>query len=102
MDLPKEILDRVTWSEPPKAQEATLPSIVAIEPIVKECELGCGKIVDQHQGHTLAKRVTPVEYWQSQCKVCKHYKNPHTGAYNCTLAELNAILAPNRRRKDKY
>tara|TARA_Y100000389_G_C16979766_1_gene279697 strand:+ start:117 stop:404 length:288 start_codon:yes stop_codon:yes gene_type:complete len=92
MQLPKEILDRVTWTEAPKGQEASLPSIKSIAPIVSECELGCGKIVDQQQGHTLAKRVTPIEYWQSQCKVCKQYKNPKTGAYDCTLVELNVIL----------
>jgi hypothetical protein len=92
MDLPKEIKDRVTWSEAPKTQEAVLPSIVAIAPIVSECEQGCGKIVDQHQGVTIAKRVTPVEYWQRQCKVCKQYRNPRTLKYELTLAELNVIL----------
>jgi hypothetical protein len=98
MKLPDHIASRVTWSETPKTQEAVLPSIVAIAPEIKECENGCGKIIDQHQGITVAKRVTPVEYWQTQCKVCKQFKNPNTGAYDCTLAELNAILAPNRRR----
>lgn len=102
MKLPEHIESRVTWTEAPKGQEATLPSIKSIEPIVSECEQGCGKIVDQQQGITIAKRVTPIVYWQTQCKVCKQYKNPNTGAYDCTLADLNAILAPNRRRKDKY
>ena len=92
MDLPKEILDRVTWKQYKTSPEAELPSIERITPIVSECEQGCGKIVEEHQGVTIAKRVTPVEYWQRQCKVCKQYRNPRTLEYNCTLAELNAIL----------
>lgn len=102
MKLPEHIESRVTWDDPPSRDYACLPTIKSIAPEIKECEQGCGKIIDQHQGITVAKRVTPVVYWQTQCKVCKQYKNPNTGAYDCTLAELNAILAPNRRHKDKY
>ena len=101
MKLPEHIECRVTWTEAPKGQEATLPSIKSIEPIVSECEQGCGKIVDQQQGITIAKRVTPVEYWQRMCKVCKQFQNPSTGAYDCTLAELNAILRLKKYKLDK-
>ena len=40
MKLPEHIESRVTWTEAPKGQEATLPSIKSIEPIVSECEQG--------------------------------------------------------------
>lgn len=98
MNLPEHIKSRVTWNDPPKKGTAELPTIKSIAPQVKECEQGCGKIIDQHQGVTVAKRVTPVVYWQTQCKVCKLFKNPRTGEFDCSLADLNAILAPNRRR----
>ena len=97
MDLPKEILERITWKETKRTTDPELPTIVRIAPIVKECEQGCGKIIYEHQGYTLAKRLTPINYWQSMCKVCKKYKNPDTGEYNCSLGELNAILKPKKR-----
>jgi|TARA_B100001094_G_C18092835_1_gene751368 hypothetical protein len=101
MKLPPHIESRVTWNDPPKTNTAELPTIKSIEPIVRECELGCGKIVDQHQGVNICKRTTPVEYWQRMCKVCKQFQNPSTGAYDCSLSDLNAILRPSLRKKHK-
>lgn len=101
MKLPGHIESRVTWQDPPSRDLAHLPTIKSIEPIVKECEQDCGKIVDQHQGINIIKRSTPVEYWQRQCKVCKQFENPLTGAYDCSLAELNAILKTKKRKLDK-
>ena len=101
MKLPEYIANRVTWSDPPKIPTAELPTIKSIEPIVKECDQGCGKIVDQHQGITICKRMSPVQYWQKMCKVCKQYQNPVTGDYELTLAELNAILKHKSRKKNK-
>ena len=101
MKLPEHIQCRVTWNKPNKTYTAELPSIKNIEPLVKECDLGCGQIIDQQQGITIAKRLTPVHYWQRMCKVCKQYQNPRTGAYDCSLNELNAILKHNERNLDK-
>lgn len=101
MKLPEHIESRVTWAEKPKKDVADLPKIQSISPIARECDQGCGKIVDQHQGVRVQKRMSPVEYWQRQCKVCQLYRNPHTLEYELTLAELNAILKPNSRKKNK-
>lgn len=101
MKLPQHIESRVTWQDPPTKDIASLPTIKSIEPIVSECDLGCGKIVDQHQGVNIIKRKAPVEYWQRQCKVCKLYRNPQSMKYDCSLAELNAILRPKKYNKDK-
>ena len=101
MELPKTLLDRITWVPVGKYHTGQLPTIQSIQPLVKKCENGCGKIVDTRQVTKIQKHRTPVEHWQQRCLTCDMYKNPLTNTFTVSKAELHAILTPKKRNSDK-
>jgi hypothetical protein len=48
---------------------------VKLKPIKKDCELGCGQVVDNQ---IIEKRLafTPQKHWRTKCKTCGYFVHP--------------------------
>ena len=69
--------------EPPKVKE------IIFEP--HPCE-DCDKIIDGNRQITYSRLKQPYLHWQEYCNVCKQYKNPITGEFNCSNRQKRAIM----------
>lgn len=91
MILPKEIADRLHWHTE-KKQPGDPDWIERIDHEPKPCE-DCGQtVVDRRidiKGKMphLEKRI-----FLFQCSICKNFKNPKTGVYDCTRREAESCF----------
>lgn len=93
-----EIKDRLVFSEPPKGLEAEPPVLTQVLYDARPCE-DCDKIIDTQRVVEHKRRSDGG--WQLQCKVCKQYKNPKTGEFDCDLYQKNLIYKSLNNQRDK-
>ena len=87
MNIPKELLDRITWAK--KRQPGDPDAIEDISYSAELCE-DCGAT-------THCRRITynkvhrPTEHWRICCKACGLYKDPRTGQSELTSNEMQHL-----------
>ena len=97
--IPKEILDRITWKHDAKMPRSP-KAIKKLEYDPKPCE-DCGQtVVDRRIRISIAQNNQTVPHQKRQCQVCKLYKNPTTGKFDCTFQDINNHFQKGNFKKD--
>ena len=87
MNIPKELLDRITWAK--KKQPGDPDRVESIDYNPQTCE-DCGTVVNCRR-LTYHKVHRPTEHWRICCKACGKYKDPRTGKYELTSNEMQDL-----------
>ncbi len=85
MQIPKPILDQITWDN--RDEEPEHYRIKSLAPQTKPCE-NCGiTVTDRRIIHKIYDR--PYKHWRTKCFTCKKVRHPETGEF--TLPDAAAF-----------
>lgn len=91
----EEIKQRLVFDEPTASEPVPKLKEILYEPY--PCE-DCGKILEQRR--VVEQRISQNKV-STKCMVCKQFKNPITGEFDCDIYQKNAILQRLKSKKNK-
>lgn len=92
--IPQEIRQNLKSWRRGKDTEAT--ESLRYESAPKQCEHCDRWVVNRTERLNVVKAQTLHPHVKTQCLECKMFKNPVTGAYDCTLYEVNSHFRPKK------
>lgn len=87
MQMPKDLLERITFNAPKNALEQEPQSIKSISYEKKPCD-DCDREIEQ-PAHEIRTFQNPTRHTRMRCKNCLYTKDPETGEYTVHPSHTN-------------
>lgn len=91
-----KLKERLVFKDPPKGMEGEPALLTDILYEAKQCD-DCERIIDTKR--VVEHKLNANGYWSTHCKICKFYKNPATGEFDCDIWRKNTIIKQLKSRK---